>query len=125
MAQGGGRAARRLIPLLALLVAACTAGGPLPAPPGDASGLTVEGADGQKLALSEWQADNPEAVILAVHGYGDYGPSTFRDAAKSWAGQGITTYAYDQRGFGRNPSRGYWPGAEALVADLRAVARQI
>jgi alpha-beta hydrolase superfamily lysophospholipase len=60
-----------------------------------------------------------------VHGYGDYGPSTFDAAARFWAGQGIATYAYDQRGFGRNLSFGQWPGAGALVADLRDVARQI
>jgi alpha-beta hydrolase superfamily lysophospholipase len=64
-------------------------------------------------------------VILGVHGYGDYGPSTFDAAARFWAGQGITTYAYDQRGFGRNLSFGRWPGAEALVGDLLAVARQV
>lgn len=126
MAAGRGAAARLLMALgTALLLAACDAGGPLKAPWGDAAGETITGSDGQRLALSEWQAEAPEAVILAVHGYGDYGPSTYRDAAKFWAGHGITTYAYDQRGFGRNPSRGYWPGADALVADLNTVAAQI
>jgi alpha-beta hydrolase superfamily lysophospholipase len=82
-------------------------------------------ADGTPLAVSEWPADEPRAVILAVHGYGDYGPSTFTAAARFWAGQGIITYAYDQRGFGRNISFGRWPGAVALAADLRAVAAQL
>jgi alpha-beta hydrolase superfamily lysophospholipase len=64
-------------------------------------------------------------VILAVHGFGDYGPSTFSAAAESWAGQDLTTYAYDQRGFGHNASFGHWPGAGALAADLEAAAGQV
>lgn len=125
MAAKRSRAPGRLIALVALLLAACSAGGPLEAPRADAGGLTVTGSDGRKLALSVWPAEQPEAVILAVHGYGDYGPSTFTEAAEYWAGRGITTYAYDQRGFGRNPSRGYWPGAETLVDDLTVVAEQV
>jgi alpha-beta hydrolase superfamily lysophospholipase len=82
-------------------------------------------ADGTALAISEWPAEQPVAVILAVHGYGDYGPSTFARAAEFWAGQGITTFAYDQGGFGRNISLGHWPGAGALAADLRAAAAQL
>ena len=85
----------------------------------------VVAADGSALAVSAWPAEQPGAVILAVHGFGDYGPSTFARAAEFWAGQGITTYAYDQRGFGRNTSFGRWPGAGALAADLRAVAAQM
>ena len=38
-----------------------------------------------------------------------------------WAAHaGIATYAVDQRGFGRSPGFGRWPGAETLFADLRA-----
>jgi len=32
------------------------------------------------------------------------------------------TYAYDQRGFGKSPTRGRWPGTDTLVEDARAVA---
>lgn len=60
-------------------------------------------------------------MILAVHGFGDYGLSTFRGAAEEWRGAGLDVHAYDQRGFGRNPSRGTWPGAERLVEDLSRV----
>lgn len=124
--------ARRAASLLsAALLAACAVGGPLPAPPGEAASnpapeTHIEGAGGAPLALSHWPAKGAaRAVILGVHGFGDYGPSTFEPAAEHWAARGIATFAYDQRGFGRNPSRGHWPGAEALVADLRAVTRQI
>lgn len=78
------------------------------------------------IALTEWRPEaQPEAVILAVHGYGDYGSSTFDVAAQHWATRGIATYAYDQRGFGRNPSNGDWPGQDALVDDLSAMTALI
>ena len=37
----------------------------------------------------------------------------------AWAADGITTYAYDQRGFGETAQRGLWPGVETMVDDLR------
>ena len=81
---------------------------------------------GESVALTEWQPDAaPHAVILAVHGYGDYGSSTFDVAAQHWAKRGIATYAYDQRGFGRNPSNGDWPGQDALIDDLAAMTTLI
>ncbi|MEM0921889.1 MAG: alpha/beta fold hydrolase [Pseudomonadota bacterium] len=135
--------------LLASALSACAVGGPLPQPSaGDVPGLSVMGDEGP-LAAQRWQAGTVEdntgeggiaedetaadkttaedetgtrAVILALHGYGDHAKSTFDAAAMFWAGQGITTLAYDQRGFGRNPSRGIWPGAEGLIADMKAVA---
>lgn len=125
MAEGKGRATRRLGVLCGLALMGCAVGGPLVAPSGPPPMPHLGAADGTPLALSEWSAEQPRAVILGVHGYGDYGPSTFADAAKFWVGYGITSYAYDQRGFGRNPSFGRWPGAEALVADLVAVAHQV
>ncbi len=125
MAASRSRAPCWLSMLGGLALAGCAVGGPLEAPPGPAPTPHVAAVDGTALALSGWPADQPWAVILAVHGYGDYGPSTFTPAAEFWAGQGITTYAYDQRGFGRNASFGRWPGAAALVADLAAVTRQI
>lgn len=77
--------------------------------------------DGTALPLRSWQpVALPRAVVLAVHGFGDYGAG-FEIPATEWAGVGIATYAYDQRGFGRSPTRGRWPGAEAMVADLADV----
>ncbi len=110
---------------MALPLAGCAAGGPLEAISGPPPMPHLAAADGTALAISEWPAEQPVAVILAVHGYGDYGPSTFARAAEFWAGQGITTFAYDQGGFGRNISLGHWPGAVALAADLRAAAAQL
>lgn len=74
--------------------------------------------DGARLGLTVWRADAPVAIIAAVHGMNDYA-GAFRLAAPYWAERGITTYAYDQRGFGRSPTQGRWAGAPALKQDLR------
>lgn len=78
--------------------------------------------DGQKLGLTTWKAEGgePWAVIVAVHGMNDYA-NAFHLAGAAWAKRGITTYAYDMRGFGRSPNRGKWGGQEAMAEDLRTV----
>lgn len=75
--------------------------------------------DGAVLGLKSWQAENPRAVIVALHGMNDYS-HMFAGPAEYWAGEGFTTYAVDQRGFGRSPNFGYWIGEETMIADLRA-----
>ncbi len=78
--------------------------------------------DGARLGLSEWDAPgDPWAVIVGVHGMNDYA-NAFHMAAPWWAEQGVTTIAYDQRGFGRSPGRGVWAGGELMEEDLRTVA---
>lgn len=132
--RGAQPALRIFAALLIAAVAGCAAGGAALRPVSDGTIVpeaigavaTVSGAEGQPLALSHWPADGEtRAVIVGVHGYGDYGPSTFARAAEAWAGRGIETYAYDQDGFGRNPTRGQWRGAAGLVEDLRAVVRGV
>ena len=76
--------------------------------------------DGARLAVTAWRADGPRAILVAPHGMNDYA-ETFALPGPWWAAKaGITTYAIDQRGFGRSPDVGRWPGAETLAADLRA-----
>ena len=58
------------------------------------------------------------AVIVGLHGMDDYA-NAFHMAAPFWAKQGIATYAYDQRGFGRSPRRGVWAGEDLIAEDLR------
>jgi acylglycerol lipase len=78
-------------------------------------------ADGVRLPLTVWAAQGePKAVIVALHGMNDYA-NAFHLAGPWWASQGITTYAYDQRGFGRAPQRGVWAGAELMANDLRTL----
>lgn len=78
--------------------------------------------DGARLGLTRWTAaGEPWAVIIGLHGMNDYANS-FHLAAPVWAAQGVTTYAYDQRGFGRSAPRGVWPGTETMAEDLRVFA---
>jgi alpha-beta hydrolase superfamily lysophospholipase len=77
--------------------------------------------DGARLAMRRWtpDGDQPWAVIVGLHGMDDYS-NAFHTAGPWWAKQGITTYAFDQRGFGRSPERGVWAGEDLMVDDLRA-----
>ena len=121
------RPARRTRPALALLAAALAACAPhieAAGPPVVAPGLEgdhLRAADGARLPLRVWPA-NPKtrAVIVAVHGFNDYS-NAFDAPARYWAERGITTYAYDQRGFGATEHAGLWPGTETMVADLAAI----
>jgi len=73
--------------------------------------------DGLRLGLTHWDASAPFAVIVALHGMSDYS-NAFAIPAPFWAEHGITTYAYDQRSFGRSPGPGIWPGNGMLRRDL-------
>jgi acylglycerol lipase len=75
--------------------------------------------DGMRLPLRRWEAEanTPRAVIVALHGMSDYS-NAFDMPGKAWAKLGITTLAYDQRGFGRSDNPGLWAGADAMRADL-------
>lgn len=88
------------------------------------SGDRFTSFDGAELGLTAWRAegayaDDPWAVIVGLHGMDDYA-NAFHLAGPWWARQGITTYAYDQRGFGRSPQRGVWAGEDLMTEDLRA-----
>ena len=73
--------------------------------------------DGLRLPLRHWDAKDPRIIIVALHGMSDYS-NGFDMPATWWATVGITTYAYDQRGFGQAPNRGLWAGSDALRTDL-------
>jgi acylglycerol lipase len=84
-------------------------------------------ADGARIAMTTWlprdaaaQPIEPWAVIIGVHGMNDYS-NAFHLAAPFWAADGIATYAYDQRGFGRSPQRGVWGGDDLMTEDLRTL----
>jgi alpha-beta hydrolase superfamily lysophospholipase len=81
-------------------------------------------ADGTALPVAAWPAANgpPTAIILGLHGFGDY-RNAWEDPAKIWAKAGITTYSFDQRGFGASPTRARWPGTDALVDDAKVMTR--
>ncbi|MDE1938533.1 MAG: lysophospholipase [Alphaproteobacteria bacterium] len=116
---------RSFIVLASVLVIACTLGAcaPMTAPPGLANDTPAVSSDyfltrdGLRLPLRHWDAEHPKAIIVALHGMSDYSEA-FDMPAPYWAQHGITTYAYDQRSFGRAPHPGIWPGGKALREDL-------
>lgn len=66
-----------------------------------------------------WLPENePEAVILALHGFNDYS-NAFAGFGTFAAERGIAVHAYDQSGFGANVDAGFWPGTLTLIGDLR------
>jgi alpha-beta hydrolase superfamily lysophospholipase len=73
--------------------------------------------DGLRLPLIAWRPPEPAAIMLGLHGYGDY-RRAFRLAGPWLAARRIALFAYDQRGFGETESRGRWPGAGELIQDL-------
>ena len=82
--------------------------------------------DGTRLGMQRWmplgyaRGEEPWAVVVGLHGMNDYSQA-FHLAGPAWAAQGIATYAYDQRGFGRSPQHGGW-GGPLLLEDLRVFA---
>ncbi|TAL03173.1 MAG: alpha/beta fold hydrolase [Rhodospirillaceae bacterium] len=123
---------------LALLVSACASLNAQPGPAITPPQLEADGfvaADGAVLPGRRWMPDagqnpgqNPRAVVLALHGFNDY--SKAFDTAPGAPGvgpflaaRGFAVFAYDQRGFGRAPHFGLWPGGAALAADFTAFAR--
>ncbi len=121
-----------ILPFLLLLLLGVAAAGCAPVVKGPGAPVTearletdrLVMADGAALPLRHWmpETEPPQAILLALHGFNDYSEA-FADPAKDWAAAGIATYAYDQRGFGRAPNPGFWPGTEALIDDLRTAAR--
>jgi alpha-beta hydrolase superfamily lysophospholipase len=83
------------------------------------AGEVLVARDGTRLPLRQWEAEGakPRAVIVALHGMSDYS-NAFDMPGKVWAKLGITTLAYDQRGFGQSERPGIWAGADAMRADL-------
>jgi alpha-beta hydrolase superfamily lysophospholipase len=63
-------------------------------------------------------------VIVGAHGFNDYA-NAFHLAAPWWAKAGVSTYAYDQRGFGRAPGRGLWAGDEVMARDLTVLTELV
>ncbi len=91
----------------------------------DAAANVFTSFDGAELGLTVWEAatdTEPEYVVVGVHGMNDYAMA-FEYAGPYWAARGVTTYAYDQRGFGRSVGRGIWPKEELMREDLRAAVR--
>ena len=113
--------------LTLLLAAACT---PVVMPAGPAivtpllRGEAVVTADGAVLPMRSFAPEAPpRAVLLALHGFNDHSGNFLADSIEQLNAGGLLVYAYDQRGFGRSPNRGYWPGAETMAEDAITATR--
>jgi alpha-beta hydrolase superfamily lysophospholipase len=74
--------------------------------------------DGVILPMKKWLPEkNIRAVIIALHGFNDYS-QFFQSPGRFFKQHNIASYAYDQRGFGESPNRGFWPGLNAFSDDL-------
>lgn len=126
---------RTVLGALPLVLSACAPLSQSPRSPGpNFAGPSLEpdaliAHDGARLPMNVWPAVDqaePWAVIVGLHGMNDYAEA-FTLAAPVWSADGVTTYAFDQRGFGRSPQRGVWGGTELMMEDLRtacALARR-
>jgi acylglycerol lipase len=78
----------------------------------------MPGPSGRSSPVVVWAPpSSPRAVIIAVHGFGDY-KAAFAEFGTYAAEHGVLVAAYDQPGFGEDRGRGQWQGTEALVAAL-------
>ena len=82
---------------------------------------------GARLPIRIWKptgAVESGIVVLAVHGFNDYS-HFFEEAGTYFATHGVTSYAFDQRGFGNTDHRGLWAGIDAYSNDLTTAAALI
>jgi len=92
----------------------------------DLRGDAIIAPDGAALPLRRFAPEGPpRAVLLALHGFNDHSGNFLTDSLPALNEGGMLVYAYDQRGFGRAPNRGYWAGAETMASDAIAAAQVI
>jgi alpha-beta hydrolase superfamily lysophospholipase len=117
--------------LLVLLLSACAPRLQAIGPSVDQPALTddaIHTADGTDLFLRKWlpwegaAKDHPTAIILALHGFNDHSGGLSLPG-HGLARRGYAVYAYDQRGFGRDPEAGTWAGSDQMIADLKTATK--
>jgi acylglycerol lipase len=115
-----------------LMLSACIACAPVTKHPGEAimpAKLTPSyfiTQDRALLPVRSWLPKDQavKAVVVAIHGFNDYS-NFFDNAGKYLSQRGIACYAYDQRGFGDAPERGFWAGIDAYLDDLSDFSREV
>jgi acylglycerol lipase len=94
------------------------------------AGRPARTRDGTELRTYLWPAAAPRAHLLLVHGIAEHA-GRYPHVAARLAGAGITTHAYDQRGFGRSGGHRayvdrwsqYHDDVEDRLSDVRAAAQ--
>jgi len=82
--------------------------------------------DGARLPVHKWLSDavDPKAVIVAIHGFAQYG-GVFRYPGPALEARGISVFAIDLRGNGGAPEMGVWPEHELLIEDAQALVSEV
>src|ERR1700734_1781856 len=73
--------------------------------------------DQARVPTRIWPAVESKGVAIVLHGAFDYSGACDEIGPK-FAAEGITAFAYDQRGFGATRSRRHWCGKKRMVEDL-------
>lgn len=116
-----------VVAAMGLLAGACAPRFDLPGPEIVGPSLAddhMTAPDGRRIAIRRHMAEAPQAVIVAAHGMNDYG-NAFYLAGPWFADRGVSLVALDQRGFGETPTRGRWPGTDAMADDLARLVRLV
>jgi alpha-beta hydrolase superfamily lysophospholipase len=82
--------------------------------------FTIDGTRGT-LFVRRWDAENPQRIVVLVHGIGEHS-GRYDYVAARLAASASTVFAADHYGHGRSDGeRGLVPSIEALVDDLELV----
>jgi alpha-beta hydrolase superfamily lysophospholipase len=79
-------------------------------------------SDGAEIPYRLWQARDPVAAVLLLHGAFDYA-AAFDEIGPKLAREGLAALAIDQRGFGATRSRGTWSSTSRMAEDAAEAAR--
>ena len=85
----------------------------------------IQAVGGLSLYYHGWEAEDPRAAILLVHGLAEHG-GRYSDFGRRMAGFGLSVYALDLRGHGLSDGRrGHADRFEVLLQDLDRFRREI
>lgn len=85
----------------------------------------VEAVGGLSLYYHGWEASDPRAGLLLIHGLAEHG-GRYADLGRRMAGYGLSVYALDLRGHGLSDGRrGHADRFEVLLQDVDRFRREI
>ena len=79
--------------------------------------LSESSISNQKFYYEWGDKNNCEKIILAIHGYNDYG-NAFEKPGLFLEKHNICTLAFDLNGFGKNKNRGNWFNVNIQITDI-------
>jgi acylglycerol lipase len=80
--------------------------------------------DGLQLHGTYWNAENPKALLIFIHGMGEH-HGRYRHMVPFFLSMGWDVLGYDQRGHGKSDGpRGHMPHGKSMTEDLQEVILQ-